>query len=412
MPDRHPSCAHTALAPRYAAHFACTGAACEDTCCAGWAIPVDKPSFDACCQAEPAELAERFKRVVRPIPNAPPNLHARIELVAHSQACPFLEQGLCAIHRELGEDFLSNTCASFPRQTRQFAGQFEHVLALSCPEAARMALLAPDALDLIEAEIVVRAESVVTTSGKLLFSEQDANEIRGFCFQLVRTGSLQLWQRLAIIGHFCHQLDQLIQKQAYRDIARFLADFVDQIENGEMLHKLTGATLNHGMQAQLFFKFWEGQAERKNSATQADVQRAVAQGLGGNAGSGESPNQEDLIRHYLTGLKRMNRALEATPVLLENFLANEMLRECFPFDSVNPYQHFLGLMARFGLLRLMLAGVCNADTLPDASMLIRTTQVFARLYPHPAFTGSATDALKYLGFDHPERFAELLRTAE
>ena len=412
MPDLHPLRIHAALTPRYTANFSCTGPACADTCCAGWAIPVDKPSFDACSQAGQTELAERFRRVVKPVPNAPSNLHARIELVAESQACPFLEQGLCAIHRDLGEDHLSNTCASFPRQTRHFARQFEHVLALACPEVARMALLAPDALDLIETEVVVRAESVITTPGKWQLSEEDINEIRGFCFQLVRARDLHLWQRLAIIGHFCHQLDQLLQEKKRREITAFLTRFVDQIENGEILDKLTGVAFNHAIQAQLFFKFWEGQAERKNSATQADVQRAVANGLCGDAGDGETSNQGALIRNYLTGLERSNRALEATPALLENYLLNEMLSEFFPFDADTPYQHFLGLMARFGLLRLMLAGVCNTAPLPDAAMLIRTTQVFARLYPHPAFTGTATDALKYLGFDHPERFAELLRTAE
>jgi len=412
MPDLHPTRIYRALMPRYAANFSCTGAACEDTCCAGWAIPVDKPSFDACCQAGHTELAKRFKRVVRPVPNAPPNLHARIELVADSQNCPFLEQGLCAIHRDLGEDYLSNTCASFPRQTRHFADQFEHVLALACPEVARMALLAPDALDLIETEVVARAGSVIATHENWHFSAQAINEIRGFCFQLVRARELELWQRLAVIGHFCHQLDQLIQRQEHRDITEFLSRFIAQIENGEMLEKLTGVVFNYGVQAQLFFKFWEGQAERKNSVTQARVQRAVAEGLCGKISGDEQSRQQVLTRNYLTGLQRSNRALESTPALLENYLLNEMLGEFFPFGAEAPYQHFLGLMARFGLLRLMLAGVCNADPLPEASMLITTTQVFARLYPHPAFTGTARDALKYLGFDKPERFAELLRTAE
>ncbi len=85
-----------------------------------------------------------------------------------------------------------------------------------------------------------------------------------------------------------------------------------------------------------------------------------------------------------------------------------MFREMFPFGARSPYQHFLGFISRFGLLRLMLAGVCNTMEVTEPAMLVRTTQVFNRLYPHPAFSAKAVLALEFLGFDKPQRFTELL----
>lgn len=411
MPEHHPTRACHALMPRYAADFHCTGNACEDTCCAGWNISIDKQTLKAYRRVDEPHLVDRLKRFIEPIPSAAREASgdpARIALSPESQSCPFLEQGLCAIHRDLGEDYLSNTCATFPRRARDVAGQLEYALDLACPEAARIALLTDDALDLIEAPIVIRPATVAALVPQGKLSPQHINEIRGFCFQLMQEGSLLLWQRLAVIGHFCHQLDQLIKGNRTLDVPRFLLDFVKQIENGEMLETLAKAAPNHSGQAQLFFKFWQGQAERKNSPTQAMVQHAVAAGLCGNATGIDTPDWALLIRNYQAGLQRMTIALEATPALFNNYLLNEMFREMFPFGARSPYQHFLGLISRFGLLRLMLAGVCNTTEATEPAMLIRTTQVFNRLYPHPVFSTKAVLALEFLGFDKPQRFTELL----
>ena len=33
------------LVPDYISSFACIGSECEDTCCAGWQVPVDKVTY-------------------------------------------------------------------------------------------------------------------------------------------------------------------------------------------------------------------------------------------------------------------------------------------------------------------------------------------------------------------------------
>lgn len=43
-----------------------------------------------------------------------------------------LEDGLCSIHKELGEEFLCNTCAIYPRSLTQVGGIKEKSLTLSC----------------------------------------------------------------------------------------------------------------------------------------------------------------------------------------------------------------------------------------------------------------------------------------
>ncbi|MFO1345218.1 MAG: flagellin lysine-N-methylase [Rhodocyclaceae bacterium] len=412
MQKHHPTRTYDAVMPRYAAAFECTGNACEDTCCAGWNITIDALTLKACSSANPPHLTERLKRFVVPIP--PPERGAggdpaRLALVPETQCCAFLEQGLCAIHRDLGEDYLSNTCSTFPRRARNLSGRVEYALDLACPEAARKALLSENALDLIEAPVTLRPATVTSLVPQDRLTPLQIDEIRGFCFQLMRVGDLLPWQRLVVIGHFCHQLEQLTTTPAPLDVMSFLDDFVRQVENGSMVARLTDAPANIAGQAQLFFKLWQGQAERKNSPTQDLVQNAVARGLGVDSPQAEPSDWAPLIRNYQAGLSRIRPALEEAPFLLHNYLMNEMFREMFPFGAATPFRHFLGLLVRFGLLRLMLGGVGNSGMETNAAQLVRITQVCSRLYPHPAFTSKAVQALAFLGFDRADRFAELLR---
>src|SRR5689334_5783082 len=102
------------LEPRHFAEFRCLGADCEDTCCDGWAVTIDKRTYAKYLHCPDVEWRGRFQNFVT-INTADPTDqdYARIQLAGTT--CPFLSEGLCSIHRDLGEGYLSVTCASFPR---------------------------------------------------------------------------------------------------------------------------------------------------------------------------------------------------------------------------------------------------------------------------------------------------------
>ena len=54
--------------------------------------------------------------------------------MGHQMRCPFLdEKGLCNIIIKCGEDYLSKTCKTFPRQENSFGKWKEYSLSCSCP---------------------------------------------------------------------------------------------------------------------------------------------------------------------------------------------------------------------------------------------------------------------------------------
>lgn len=118
--------------PDYYRQFRCTAGECEDTCCAGWQIVIDKKSLHKYRH----ERSSYRKR-----------LHASIHWLkgifkqTEDKRCAFLtEDNLCEMYQQLGSQSLCRTCRLYPRHIEEFEGVREISLSLSCPEVAKMLL--------------------------------------------------------------------------------------------------------------------------------------------------------------------------------------------------------------------------------------------------------------------------------
>jgi lysine-N-methylase len=393
----HPVNNHSVVSPAYVGRFACTGSKCEDNCCTGWLVTIDKKTFNAYRQAKNPGLEKRFSQDVKRIRSQSSNAqYARIELNKETHECPFLEDRLCAIHRDLGENYLCNTCANYPRTTRNYGGRFEQVLTLSCPEAARKALLAPDAFDFVTESVGVRADSIETVKPIHGLALDAMNEVRLFCMQVMRSENIELWQRLAVIGVFCESLTKALTSGGHAGVPAMLETFRTMVQDGQVSNALADMQTDYASHAQNFGILFLRKTTGHVSASQAKVLDAVATGLGIDPELREVGLTE-LVENYVRGITRLPDALQAAPKLLEHYLLNEMFSEMFPFKGASPSKHFLNLVTRFGLLRLMLAAQCNtADALPDAATLAQTVQVFCRAYQHDTSFAQRVDSVQEL----------------
>jgi lysine-N-methylase len=179
------------LQPRSYHAFQCIGADCEDTCCIGWLVNIDKLTYQTYQRCDDPELGPRLRELVTiNTASASDDDHARITL--SGPACPFLSEGLCAIQKKLGEQYLSIMCARYPRVMNVVDDVLERSLDLSCPEAARLVLLDPNPIEFNEDQSPPRDSrlghlSVLRTlndnSGK---PYQYFREIRGFVIWLLQ----------------------------------------------------------------------------------------------------------------------------------------------------------------------------------------------------------------------------------
>lgn len=141
------------LAPRYVSRFSCIGSACESTCCGGWSITIDQSHHKKIKRALEGSKADReqFDRSVKRVRGEERAKHYALIVLNDKKECNFLdEKKLCGLQGRFGAKLLPDTCATYPRRQSLLDERTEMALSLSCPEAARKALLADDAMELVE----------------------------------------------------------------------------------------------------------------------------------------------------------------------------------------------------------------------------------------------------------------------
>ena len=115
--------------------FRCTGGSCDFTCCEGWDIAVDDNTYQK-WETEPKNRGCLFRQVVSKQGDA--GMQNFIKMGSR-KCCPFLdESGLCSVCKELGEDYMPETCRKFPRQENRFGKLREFSLSCGCPEVVEM----------------------------------------------------------------------------------------------------------------------------------------------------------------------------------------------------------------------------------------------------------------------------------
>ncbi|MDP2876445.1 MAG: flagellin lysine-N-methylase [Holophaga sp.] len=397
--------------PAYVSRFSCIGGECEDTCCGGWGIPVDQDSFlyyQSCLDPVLQPLiAKHVKR------NSESNSHSNyghLELTKdHCRCCGFLtDKKLCLIQERLGAKALSDTCANYPRTISRFGDMHQMTLTLSCPEAARLALLYSDAFDLVGQVQTVSQTSVsrIKSVNGLPLSAMD--DVRTLVVQILRSQEISLSNRLKLIGIFCERLTELLNQKRMDSLPQLIQDQENDLESGAAMASLTDHAELLDVQAQIPALFFLGCREGLPSPHLRRVLDEAAKGLG--IGEGLPPDGPALVRAYEQGLPRLNSALKAVPWLLEHYLLNEMLREYFPWASGNPIQRYSTFILRFAITRLLLVGRAAAqETLLTPAELAETIQVSCRHFLHDDhLTKKVEQSLRESDWNGLERLHSLL----
>lgn len=121
--------------PTYFDKFKCIAGECPDTCCAGWEADLDDEIIEK-YKTVGGELGERIKNSL-----TKDGTDCDIFALCENGRCPFLNDcNLCDIQAACGEEYLSKTCAMFPRFYDDFGKIREMGIGFGCPEATRIML--------------------------------------------------------------------------------------------------------------------------------------------------------------------------------------------------------------------------------------------------------------------------------
>lgn len=381
----------TKLVPKYVTQFRCLGSDCPDTCCRGWAITIDKETFQEYRRVVQPQLKPLLQQYLVQLDKTSYAKHAVIGFRKEDSHCGLhSSDGLCMVQQQLGEDALSDTCYIYPRSVVKFGDRFEESLTLSCPEAARLALTQTDAFEFVSAELTTRL-STTTVIGPLRgFSMESMDDVHIFLIQLFQTPMLSITERLTIVGWLCQQLDELVKSGEQASAHSLVSDMRSIVETGQ-IHKIV-EQLNGKQEASvtLFSILFGNKSSLGRSVSQSKILEQVRSGLGIRSDIDFS----EVSENYARGIKLLNEGKETYDRLMAHYLLNDLIRETFPWKQSTAMKHYQRLLTRYGILRLMLAGVAaNVNTVLDEAIIVQTISVFCRLYQHDSSLASNADEL-------------------
>lgn len=354
-----------AAAPRYLQEFRCAGSNCPENCCTGWTVTIDKPSYQQYREVKLEPLATLLHDSLERTPEEGSNTaYARIRMQPDGR-CPMLDESrLCRIHGQLGEKALSDTCSNYPRFYGMDGSSHRAHATLSCPEAARLALTHPEALDLVAMPLPFPNAHLVPLSARRPASApQEPDPVRKHAAliaeavqALVRWPAFTAAQALVQAGMLLRAVARIEARGEAGELA--LSEVMGQYLDPGHLAQAPAmlAQLPAPREAQLSLLFDTTQrylAAHHGRPSFRQLILEVQEGLQlGEAGGLPAERLEAAARQRWAPLEA------AQPHLLKNYLLNDLGRSLFPRRGIAELERdFMSLAVRFALIKLFLIGL-------------------------------------------------------
>jgi len=372
--------------PNYMKSFRCIGSACEDNCCIGWDVDIDKKTYLKYGKVNDSELKQLFdKNIHRNKQCFNDNIDYATVKLSKQKRCPFLNDvQLCRIQAKLSEGFLSNVCATFPRYTHVVDGVREQSATVSCPEIARLILLNPEPI--VYREETIRAdERLIVTHTIDTRDSREKNplvshlpELRKFTIEILQDRTRSLEERMTILAKFFSALQKRIQTGRNPNPSAWIL----QTQKELLAEAPTTQPTDWTFQAERFREMLLALDMLKtiDSKRYVDAARTVLSGFGYS----DSLSTKDLGLRMAEGHRlHMKHFMKKHGYMLENYLVNAVYRNLFPAaDSNQAFDVYMILALSFTLIRMQLTGLALAQNglkPEDAAMYI---QSFAKVAEH------------------------------
>ncbi|MEH7464426.1 flagellin lysine-N-methylase [Bacillus thuringiensis] len=388
------------LVPEYMKQFSCIGSECEDSCCQStWTVAIDEDTYKKYRKCRDLELKPLLKEnITRNRSNPSSEYYAKIKM--SGGGCSLLsEEGLCRVHSKLGEEYLSNTCAIYPRHIHSVNGVIEKSVSMSCPEGARLALLNPNGIDFAEIEEPANTRGAVTVSLKTDDPQLNNSlqkyfwELRIFSIQVIQDRSYTLAERLIILGMFCQNIQKQIDQGDVHGIPTIIANFNNWMSNPGMKESLDKVPTHLAIQMELCKELVEHRiAQGIASQRYADCAKEMVQGIQYKKELTIEENTKNYKKAYEEFYEPFMTEHE---YILENYLVNHIFKNMFPLGHTTLFNDYVMLVIHFSMIKLHLIGMAGFHKGLTTDLVIKLIQSFAKTVEHnPTYLKMILDLLK------------------
>lgn len=329
--------------PEFFRDFHCMGGACPDSCCALWNIDWKESEVEklknADCSPELKELVERsFVRR-----EDKENTMKVVTLKEKNYDCPFLDDDrYCRIQRELGEEYLSDTCRYYPRLSMISSDVVTRTCSASCPQVIRLLCENEKAMQMVNVGGKGEAHGSIDTPEELKAHPElkYRNELTDFFFDIISSTKRSLETSLLLGALAAQKLTEYVNKGQADRIPEVIKALRPQL-NKESIPSFENSKqdfeLNPGFLAEL-----------SDSFTHTDVFDPLMD------------NDILLLDRYSEGRKIVDQYFAEKPYILRNIALNMFLEGKMPFlvkdrSIFHNYSFFVSTVCALKLVAISLA---------------------------------------------------------
>ena len=227
------------LKPFYYDDFKCTANECIDNCCSNWKIEIDEKTYKKYKKLKGEWGKKINSNISRIRSNSNYLQYGKINL--NNNKCALLnKEGLCTIHGELGEDYLSNTCKVYPREIKKYGEIYERNLSISCPEVARYIVNSKENFCFnMEEEKLSDLDKDYIVNYK--YSEKLYNilwKARSLAMEIIQFKEIDIWKRISFFKMLTDKVQNIINENQYDNYEELLNNFREQVTNIDVINSL------------------------------------------------------------------------------------------------------------------------------------------------------------------------------
>lgn len=398
------------ILPEYMSEFECIGSACEDTCCAGWGVTVDKATFKKYRNTKNPEIKDALKEnVKRDRSSTSDHSYAKIKMDDTGTCTMLDEDHLCSIYKVLGPEFLSNTCTVYPRQLKWVDNVVENSATMSCPEAARLALLNEAGIE-FKQDVEASSTKGFVNNNQMTGAQQKIFwELRIFTIRTVQNRSMTIENRLIIIGLFYKQFEELDVLNNPEKLPALIEKFDRNIQNQSLVASIEQLPSNISFQINMAKSLLEYRISAKISSQRyLDCFQEMVKGLGIDSKYKIADAVERYEDAYQTNYKPF---MDHHSYIMENYLVNYVFSHLFPFDKKTVTDSFAMLIVNFSMIKLHLIGMAKYHGELDTDLVIKLIQSYSKTMDHNSeYLRNVENLLKDNGYSTLAHMVVLLKS--
>ncbi|MEZ9197107.1 flagellin lysine-N-methylase [Shewanella sp. 10N.286.54.B9] len=374
--------------PSFVTNFNCIGSECEDSCCYGWNIYVDKQSYKK-TMAHP-ELKDLAKTALKKVKKGDSSWAKAV--LGEKGACGFLDNNqLCQIHAKAGESLLSHTCKTYPRMSHMKDGDRYESLSLSCPEAARKILLQPNAFHF--------ERMAVTHNNQFEATPLWAQKAHDCSIQLLLNSQLEISHTLTAIGILMKTVEAVKQlKQNSSSIDAMFQQLVALADSGELKQQVESFNQDTDLQKKHAFTslhLWLNTNKPVRGRLRFEQINQAVSRIVDEEGNFSVKQLDNAWQQHA------QPALEKHADLFNRYLFYYLYHTNFPLvDKLSPTEAFRVMMVDYFMLRCYLAAIAADKQALTEHDIIMCFQVYHTSRQHKAnFSKYVVVLLNKCGFD-------------